>query len=201
MAAIASPRRRDCLCSGARPHVILFVPRVTALDVEPYGAAMAISEQYRQHLLLRLNAVTRVTDRRMFGGLGLYAGDRFFALVDGDVLYLKVDDTSRADFEALGSSAFRPFGERGPTMNFYALPERILDRPGELAVWITQAIDVAQRAARPAKQRARALPTRSQAKTPARARKAASPRRTAAPRQSQRRSTQPRKRSNTKSKP
>lgn len=37
----------------------------------------------------------------MFGGVGLYAGELFFALIDDDILYLKADDTTRAAFEAL----------------------------------------------------------------------------------------------------
>ncbi len=32
-----------------------------------------------------------MTSKRMFGGVGLYAGALFFALLAGDVLYLKTD--------------------------------------------------------------------------------------------------------------
>ena len=46
----------------------------------------------------------------MFGGVGIYAKEAFFALVDDDVLYLKVDDSNRGDFEARGMSPFQPFG-------------------------------------------------------------------------------------------
>jgi TfoX/Sxy family transcriptional regulator of competence genes len=31
----------------------------------------------------------------MFGGVGLYAGDLFSALIAGDVLYLKADEATR----------------------------------------------------------------------------------------------------------
>lgn len=37
----------------------------------------------------------------MFGGVGLYAGELFFALIDDDILYLKADDATPAAFEAL----------------------------------------------------------------------------------------------------
>ena len=36
----------------------------------------------------------RSRSKRMFGGVGLYAGDLFFALIAGDVLYLKADDST-----------------------------------------------------------------------------------------------------------
>jgi DNA transformation protein len=46
----------------------------------------------------------------MFGGVGLYSGDLFFALMDDDVLYFKVDDDQGALREA-GMGSFRPGGE------------------------------------------------------------------------------------------
>lgn len=120
---------------------------------------MAVSEEYRQHVLRGLAAVAVVTDRRMFGGLGLYAQQRFFALVDNDVLYLKADDATRGDFEAIGMGRFRPFGIDGPAMDYYQLPERILDHPAELMDWVTKAIGVAERAHK-AKPRTRKTATR-----------------------------------------
>ena len=38
-----------------------------------------------------------VSTRRMFGGAGVYAQGVMFALVDDDVIYLKVDDALRAE--------------------------------------------------------------------------------------------------------
>jgi len=40
--------------------------------------------------------------KRMFGGVGICAGELFCALVADDVLYLKADDGNRPDFEAQG---------------------------------------------------------------------------------------------------
>ena len=41
-----------------------------------------------------------VTIRPMFGGAGVYHDGLMFALVDDEVLYFKVDETSRPAFEA-----------------------------------------------------------------------------------------------------
>ena len=38
----------------------------------------------------------------MFGGVGLYHADLFFGIIARDVLYLKVDDVNRPDYEAAG---------------------------------------------------------------------------------------------------
>jgi DNA transformation protein len=81
----------------------------------------------------------------MFGGVGLYAGDLFFALVANDELYLKVDDSNRPDFEALGIGPFRPFGPDGEAMQYYPLPGEMLEDADTLSIWVARAIDVARR--------------------------------------------------------
>ncbi len=84
----------------------------------------------------------------MFGGVGIYAGDLFFALIDDDTLYFKVDDSNRADYEARGRRPFRPYGDGGEVMQYYDVPEDLLDDPESLRSWAEKAIDVARRAKR-----------------------------------------------------
>ena len=53
----------------------------------------------------------------MFGGLGLYSGEWFFALIDDDVLFFKVDDANREDYVSRGMKAFMPFpGQAEPRL-------------------------------------------------------------------------------------
>ena len=117
---------------------------------------MSVSESYRTFLLDQLGrAVDRVRMKSMFGGAGVYAGEFFFAIVDDDVLYLKVDDTNRPDFEARGMQPFRPFGEGGEVMQYYQLPEELLEDPDELKPWLEKAILVAERKKRKRRPEAR----------------------------------------------
>lgn len=87
-----------------------------------------------------------VSFRRMFGGAGVYADALMFALIDQDVLYLKVDDDSRRDFEAEGT---RPFtyttkhGE-GSLNSYWRAPDRLFDEPDEMVVWARRALAVAR---------------------------------------------------------
>src|ERR1035437_8745198 len=112
----------------------------------PETTSMSVSESYRTFLLDQLGrAVERIRMKSMFGGAGVYAGEYFFAIVDDDVLYLKVDDTNRPDFEARGMGPFRPFGEGGEVMQYYQLPEELLEDPDELKPWLEKAIQVAAR--------------------------------------------------------
>src|SRR5262245_55875325 len=108
---------------------------------------MAVSATYRAYVLEQLGRNTRgLRARNLFGGVGIYAGEFFFALMDDDTLYLKVDESNRPDFEAIGMGPFRPFGEGGEVMQYYEVSAEILEDPDLLAGWTEKAIAVARRA-------------------------------------------------------
>jgi DNA transformation protein len=106
---------------------------------------MSVTKSYQTFVVEQLNrAVPPVRGRAMFGGVGLYAGELFFALIADDILYLKTDDSSRAEFEALGMQPFRPFGERAGPMPYYQLPEQILEDAEALRSWAERALAAAR---------------------------------------------------------
>jgi DNA transformation protein len=108
---------------------------------------MSVSDGFRTFVLEQLARTTPgLRARNMFGGVGLYAGDLFFALMDDDVLYFKVDDDTRAHFEALGMEPFRPGGDGGEVMQYYEVPADVLEDAEALAPWATDAVEVARRA-------------------------------------------------------
>ena len=63
---------------------------------------MANSAGFLDHLreLMRAGGRT-VTSRAMFGGHGITVDGLFVAIVDDDVVYLRCDDASRAEFASL----------------------------------------------------------------------------------------------------
>jgi len=93
-----------------------------------------------------MGQIRPVTIRPMFGGLTFFADGRAFALVADEVLYFKVDDGNRPDFEAAGKGPFLPFGDPAKPMQYYELPEEVLEDPELLAVWMAKAIAVAVKA-------------------------------------------------------
>ncbi len=105
---------------------------------------MRVSAGFREFALDQLSVVPDVRPRPMFGGIGLYAVDVFFGILASDVLYFKVDDTNRADYVAVGSTAFRPYADRPITMSYYRVPADVLEDPAVLAVCAERAITAAR---------------------------------------------------------
>ena len=84
---------------------------------------MAVKSQYLAYVLEQLADLGGVRSRRMFGGVGLYRDDRFFGLIDDQVLYFKVDDSNRADYLARGCEPFRPFKDKPEySMSYFGVP-------------------------------------------------------------------------------
>ena len=105
---------------------------------------MAVSAEFRDYVLDQLRAVTPVTSRAMFGGVGIYSGGTFFALIAEDVVYFKADAATRPAFEERGSKAFRPYGDK-VSMSYFELPADVLEDEDELRTWTRDAIAVARR--------------------------------------------------------
>jgi len=106
---------------------------------------MSVSPSYREFILEQLSRVAvGVRARSMFGGVGIYSDDLFFALLDDDTTFFKVDDTNRPDFEARGMGPFRPMGPDGEVMQYYQVPEELLEDPDALRPWVDRAVAVAR---------------------------------------------------------
>jgi len=107
---------------------------------------MSVSPSFRGFVLEQLaRTTTSVRGRAMFGGVGIYSGELFFALIDDDTVYFKVDDTNRPDFEARGMGPFRPMGPDREGMQYYAVPEDLLEDPETLRLWVERALEAARR--------------------------------------------------------
>lgn len=108
---------------------------------------MSVSDEYLVFVKDQLAGLGEVTHRRMFGGAGLYCGPHFFAIVVDDVLYFKVDDTNRGDYEAAGMGPFTYTTKRGTeVMNYYEVPIDVLENKDAACQWAEKAVNVAQAA-------------------------------------------------------
>jgi len=100
---------------------------------------MSVSADYLTYVADQLASFARVRSRRMFGAIGLYADDIFFALIDNDTLYFKVDDSNRPDYAARGCEPFRPFADETTSLSYFTVPPEVIEDSDELKLWARKA--------------------------------------------------------------
>ena len=106
---------------------------------------MSVSPEFRTHVLDLLSGLGPVTAKSMFGGAGLYLDGAMFALIASDVLYFKVDDGNRSDYEKAGSEAFVPFEDKPYAMSYWEVPPDLMEDPHALCAWAREAWAAARR--------------------------------------------------------
>jgi DNA transformation protein and related proteins len=90
-----------------------------------------------------------VVVKRMFGGAGIYAQERMFALVHDGVIYLKADPHNAPAFarEDLAPFTYTTRSGKRAVMSYRRMPDRLYDDPDELAAWAGEALAAARRGA------------------------------------------------------
>ena len=105
---------------------------------------MAVTDEYLQFVLEQLKELGNVTPRRMFGGVGLNREERFFAIIMGDTMYFKVNDSSRGDYETRGMGRFRPYANKPHvSMTYYEVPADVLEDAEECVAWARRSVAIA----------------------------------------------------------
>ena len=116
-----------------------------------------MGREYLDYLHDLFSAFAPVTTRAMFGGHGVYRDGVILAIVIDETLYLKVDDATRAAFEAEGSAPFVYEAKgRSVPMSYWSTPEAALDSPQDFRPWAQRAWEAALRKpkAKPKKRKA-----------------------------------------------
>lgn len=122
---------------------------------------MPLSPGFTDHALELLAGLGGVEARRMFGGAGIYRDGVMFALLDDDVIYVRVDDALQVELEAQGSVAWtnsmKPDGSIR-SMGYWSLPETAADDPDAAVAIARRALTAAvkRKALRETKPKARA---------------------------------------------
>lgn len=96
---------------------------------------MPITAGYLGYVLDQLSGLSEVVAKRTFGGVGLYFGNAIFALIEGEAVYLHVDELSRPEFVARGMRQYSP-----QQTNYYQVPDDVLGDPGQVTVWARRAV-------------------------------------------------------------
>ena len=108
---------------------------------------MGVSQGQIDQALELLDGLGPLRFKRMFGAVGLYCDDLFFAVLDEETLYFKVDAENEPLFREAGSTPFT-FEQNGETvaMGYWRIPEAAMDDSEEAVRWARLGVDAALRA-------------------------------------------------------
>jgi DNA transformation protein len=104
-----------------------------------------MENEFVEHVLRQLSTLGLASAKPMFGGHGLYLDEVFFAVVDDDVLFFKVDAASRVRYLAAGMGPFHPLKNKPPMEGYYEVPLDVLEDRARLREWGGEALSVARR--------------------------------------------------------
>jgi DNA transformation protein and related proteins len=106
---------------------------------------MTANRQFIEFVTDILAPIGVISVRQMFGGAGVYADGRIFALIAYDRLYLKTNDAGQAAFENEDMACFTYDTKTGPGQirSYWQIPDRLLDEPDELIEWARRSMAVA----------------------------------------------------------
>jgi DNA transformation protein and related proteins len=104
---------------------------------------MSVSDSYLAFVLEQLAGVRGIVTKRMFGGVGIYSGDAFFAIVDNDTVFFKVDAALAAQYRNAGMPPFAPIPGKPPMRGYYQVPVDVLEDANAMTRWAKQSVQVA----------------------------------------------------------
>lgn len=111
----------------------------------------------RDYLMLDVLAdMPGITCKSMFGGSSFYKDGIIFACIADGVLYFKVDDINRPQYEAMGSNPFvyeHKNTKKITAMPYYELPENILEERDQLKRWIDESAAASVRSQKKSKKK------------------------------------------------
>ena len=95
---------------------------------------------FSDFVLDQLSGLPNLTSRAMFGGYGLYQGDRFFGIIHKGRLYFKTDRLTAPHYRDRGMEPFKPTSTQ-TLKNYYEVPVDIVEAPDDLLTWASQAAE------------------------------------------------------------
>lgn len=90
--------------------------------------------------------VPGLSARPMFGAYGMYKDGIFFAIIEDDELFFKVNDETVHEYIKRNSKQFTYGLKNGEIskMNYWKVPDEILEDREEIVSWIERSVQVAR---------------------------------------------------------
>jgi DNA transformation protein len=100
---------------------------------------MATRDSFVEFVTDQLHRLGDVRSRAMFGGHGLYQGNRFFGIVHNGRLYFRTSPQTVDRYVQHGMKPFRP-SARQSLKSYYEVPVDVIEDDGKLVSWAREAI-------------------------------------------------------------
>ena len=94
------------------------------------------SDSFRDYVSEQLGEEAEI--RPMFGGYGLYRGDRFFGIVFKSRLYFRTGPLTRKEFVRRGMKPFKP-NARMTSKTYFEVPAEVLEDRETVRAWALKA--------------------------------------------------------------
>ncbi len=86
-----------------------------------------------------------VRARRMFGGMGIYTGEKMFAFLIGDDIGLKLCPNDLAEaMDLAGACALQPDPTMDPMKEYVKMPRDVLDNYDVFMIWVERSANYAR---------------------------------------------------------
>ena len=96
-------------------------------------------QDFLEFIVDQLSGLKAISSRRMFGGIGLYQGTTFFAIIDEGRLYFVTDDATRSEYANRGMAPFQ-YAPGKFIATYYEVPVDVLEDDGVLREWARAAV-------------------------------------------------------------
>jgi DNA transformation protein len=110
-----------------------------------------VDPEFAQYCCELLGGAGHCVARRMFGGWGISVDGLTIAILadlgEGETLWLKADESTRAQFEAAACKRFTYLAKGVPkSMNYYSATSEAMESPQLMAPWARLALEAALKA-------------------------------------------------------
>ena len=95
---------------------------------------MRMKSSLAEYATAELTFLGRISNRGIFGGVGIFIDERLLGIVHNDVLYLHTGPTNRDDYVKRGMTQFKPYPNAFDlTTDHHQVPSEVLDGPAAAA--------------------------------------------------------------------
>ena len=99
----------------------------------------------RYEQMMRAAEAYDVRARRMFGGMGIYTGEKMFAFLVGEDIGLKLSPTDLEEAMTLpGAGPLVPEADAEPMREYVKMPREVLDNYESFTVWVDRSASYAR---------------------------------------------------------